>query len=261
VNAKLFPFLVVSIVLFACLPGLAQQDKKPYTNADVVKMVKAGIDESVIIAAIQSNPANYDKSSEALVGLKEAGVSASVQKAMFDAGKPAQPAPGTPSPGQAQPAVAAAGAMYHAFLIDGTQRIEMKQNKGEIDSVTAPFFAKVYTKFAGRQAEFRITNSTPVFEVALPGNYVAHEHVKLVKPEVKKDKRELPIQGMAGPGVPIKPDKKANVAVTVEEIRREGGTGFQTGVHRVKPSSPLPAGEYVLIIGHIYFCFGVDGKK
>jgi len=97
--------------------------------------------------------------------------------------------------------------------------------------------------------------------VALPGNYVAHEHVKLVKPEVKKEKRELTIQGVAGPGVPIKPDKKANVAVTVEEIRREGGTGFQTGVHRVKPSSPLPTGEYVLIIGHIYFCFGVDGKK
>ena len=86
---------------------------------------------------------------------------------------------------------------------------------------------------------------TAVFEAALPGNYVAHELIKLVKPDVKKERREMTIQGMAGPGVPIKPDKKKNVAVTVEEIRREGGTGFQTGVHRVKPSNPLPAGEYV----------------
>lgn len=252
--------IVVSVAMFVCRLGLAQQEKKPLTNAEVVQMVKAGLAESVVIAAIQSNSANYDTSPTALIELNRQGVSAKVQEAMLTASKAAQSAPATPDRGQAQ-SLAAAGAMYHAFLIDGTQRVEMKQNRGVIDHVAAPFFAKVYTKFDGRQAEFRVTNNTPVFEVALPGNYVAHEHIKLVKPEVKKEKRELPIQGMAGPGVPIKPDKKANVPVTIEEIRREGGGGYQAGVHRVKPNSALPAGEYVLIIGHTYYCFGVDAKK
>jgi hypothetical protein len=242
-------------------PLSAQQEKKTITNADVVQMVKAGLAENVVIAAIQSNPAAFDTSAAALIELNRQGVTAKVQEAMLKAGQPSAPPPANAGVEQAQKAMAAAGALYHAFLIDGDQRTELKQNKGEIDSVAAPFFHKIYTKFEGRQAEFRVASGALTFEVALPGNQVAHEHIKLVKPDVKKDKRELTIQGMAGPGVPIKPDKKAQVAVTFEEIKRDGGPGFQTGVHRIKPSSPLPPGEYVLIVGHQYYCLGVDAKK
>jgi len=53
-----------------------------------------------------------------------------------------------------------------------------------------------------------------------------------VKPDVQKERRELPIQGAAGPGVPIKPDKKANVALSYEEVRKETVTGVEMVVIR-----------------------------
>ena len=62
---------------------------KPLTNADVISMTKGGLPESVVISAIQANPANYDVSPNALLALKKAGISDNVQQAILAAMKPA----------------------------------------------------------------------------------------------------------------------------------------------------------------------------
>ena len=55
-------------------PLAAQQTQKaPLTNADVVKMVQAGLSESVVVATIQANPGNYDISPDGLIALHKAG--------------------------------------------------------------------------------------------------------------------------------------------------------------------------------------------
>ena len=83
-------------------------------------MVKAGLAEGVIVAAIQSNPANYDTSPTALIDLNKQGVSAKVQEAMLAAQKPAQ------VPAGANAGAATIGSLNRVFLLDGTERTEMK---------------------------------------------------------------------------------------------------------------------------------------
>ena len=70
---KLCGALLLSTAI-VCGTSLAQQTQKPMTNKDVTTMVKGGLPESVVVAAIQSRPANYDTSPAALVALKKAGV-------------------------------------------------------------------------------------------------------------------------------------------------------------------------------------------
>jgi hypothetical protein len=58
-----------------------------FQNEDVIKMVKAGLDDSLIIAKIGSSKCQFDTSTDALIQLKQGGVSAAVLKAIMGAGK------------------------------------------------------------------------------------------------------------------------------------------------------------------------------
>ncbi len=71
------------ILLSAML--VAQQPQKPLTNEGVVQLAKAGMPESVIIGAIQSSPPSYDISPDALIKLKQAGVTPDEMKAILAA--------------------------------------------------------------------------------------------------------------------------------------------------------------------------------
>jgi len=61
-------------LLFVCVarPASAQ---KPMTNDDVIQLVKGGLQESLILEAMDSQPTKFDISAEALVNLKQQGVS------------------------------------------------------------------------------------------------------------------------------------------------------------------------------------------
>lgn len=88
-------------VLFLGIASLlaAQQT---LNNDGVIKMMKAGLSEDVILSAITSSPGTYDTSADALVALKSAGVSDKVLAAVV--GKAVAPAAptmtGTPSTGR-----------------------------------------------------------------------------------------------------------------------------------------------------------------
>jgi hypothetical protein len=56
-------------------------------NEDIIKMVKAGLDEAIIIAKIGGSKCQFDTSTDALIQLKGSGVSAAVLKAMVGAGR------------------------------------------------------------------------------------------------------------------------------------------------------------------------------
>jgi hypothetical protein len=70
-------------LLFTAL--MTQATQKPLTNEGVIKMVQAGLSESVIVAAIQSSPAQFDISPDALIQLKKAGVTQKEMNAMIAA--------------------------------------------------------------------------------------------------------------------------------------------------------------------------------
>jgi hypothetical protein len=51
-------------------------------NEDIIKMAKAGFDDSIIIAKIGSSKCQFDTSTDALIRLKQSGVSAAVMRAI-----------------------------------------------------------------------------------------------------------------------------------------------------------------------------------
>ncbi|HEX3354530.1 MAG TPA: hypothetical protein VHS34_17050 [Terriglobales bacterium] len=78
-------FAGVVLAIFFALTALTAQQKTPLTNADVVKMVKSGMAETAIVAAITGSDTQFDLSSTGLQGLSQAGVSSKVIRAMLAA--------------------------------------------------------------------------------------------------------------------------------------------------------------------------------
>jgi len=74
------------IAICASTASLGQQTQAPLTNADVVKMVKGGLPESVVVSAIQKSPGNYDTSVDGLIALHKAGVTQNEMDAIMAAG-------------------------------------------------------------------------------------------------------------------------------------------------------------------------------
>jgi hypothetical protein len=100
--------IAILMLTFTVAPTLgAQQAKAPLTNADVVKMVQAGLSESVVMATIQANSGNYDTSPDGLISLQKAGVTQNEMNAMVAA---QQGANGSGAPGSSANAAAAGGA-------------------------------------------------------------------------------------------------------------------------------------------------------
>jgi len=73
-------------------------------NQDVIRLVKAGLDDEIVIAKIGSSRCQFDTSPVALIGLAQSGVSAAVIKTMVAIGAPAA-ADTPPSPPAAAPSV------------------------------------------------------------------------------------------------------------------------------------------------------------
>ncbi len=94
------PAMLLAVIL--CPALMAQQAQKLLTNADVVKMVKGGLPESVILSEIKSSPSIFDLSPDALIHLHRAGISKRIMDAMMSAGSK-EAAPGTPPPSADNP--------------------------------------------------------------------------------------------------------------------------------------------------------------
>lgn len=75
--------LCVVLEIFSCRLLLAQVSK-PLTNADIVNMTKAGLNESLIAKAIETQETDFDVSPSALIELKKAGVSQDIIELMVD---------------------------------------------------------------------------------------------------------------------------------------------------------------------------------
>ena len=67
---------------------------EPFNNGDVLKLVQAGFDSATIVVAIRASDPDFDTSAEALVALKEAGVSEEIIVAILSAA----PSRSVPSP-------------------------------------------------------------------------------------------------------------------------------------------------------------------
>lgn len=85
VNKRIVFRLLLAILVLSSLAVLGQQPKRVLTNDDVIKMVKEGLPDNVIVSTIQQFPANYDVSPDALIQMKRQGASGIVLTAVLEA--------------------------------------------------------------------------------------------------------------------------------------------------------------------------------
>ena len=78
--------LIVFCLLIGCAVGASAQNRQndgPLTNAEIVKLVKAGFKEKTIVLIIASRPPNFDLSPDRMIQLKRAGVNETIIVAML----------------------------------------------------------------------------------------------------------------------------------------------------------------------------------
>ncbi len=80
---------ILAVIQLMSWSMLGQGGQKPLTNTDVVKMVKGGLPESVVVNAIQSSPGKYDISPDALISLQKEGVTSKEMDAIITESKKA----------------------------------------------------------------------------------------------------------------------------------------------------------------------------
>lgn len=121
--------------------SLAQQAPESLTNDGVIKMVQAGLSESVIVVSIQSSLAHYDVSTDGLIKLKKAGVTPDEMKAIITAqqasnrGETAAPPPEKASAGVATappPAPASRWEMPSVYLLTMRSAQELPRERTQL---------------------------------------------------------------------------------------------------------------------------------
>jgi len=97
--------LLLPLLLTLSVGSIAQQAKHALTNDDVIKLVKDGFTEDVVVAMIEANDTAFDVSLAGITGLKDAGVSSKVMEAVLKAeAKKREPTAATPAPTAPEPA-------------------------------------------------------------------------------------------------------------------------------------------------------------
>lgn len=252
-------------------PSLAAP-REILTNELVIKLVRAGLSEGVIIEKIRATPSRFDLGTDSLIALKEAGVPDRVIEAMVQKGQPAlpgQPLPGTvprSAPEVVTPLVPAPLGLG-LFGIFSTSPVEVKDTviyvrdgkpieldytRGRVkQSGFIVYTSKLVLK--DHRAQLRIREDRPTF-------YVGANPTELVlvgfKSDPKDNDRTLTI-GKAqfwGYWTEIRQYIDPDDAIPIDFER------LPSGYYRVTPKSPLPPGEYGFLregMGRVYD-FGRD---
>jgi hypothetical protein len=264
------------LLLVLCLATTVsvQAEEKTLTNAEVVKLVKLGIGDDVVIAKIRQAPTvDFKLETDDLGNLKAAGVSGKVIAAMLDrsssdaGASAAAQGPGSASAGRSGfgTGETPTGAVY---LIDGPRRTRLmraspgSRTSGVAKKIFNPFAKmKMMTTFKGDHAELRTGNTSPVFEASLPSDLSPSDSILLVKLSVEDDGREISV-GSGRLNVSVGIDKDDTVPIKIDESPTRTGSNATLKIYRVTVALPLPAGEYAFLLQNtLFYDFGVDGRK
>jgi len=245
------------------------------TNDDVIQLVKAGISEQLILSKIDSSETQFDTSTNALIKLKEAGVSDIIVQRMVMK-KPVLPQ--SPSPAKGQVCRFVTSDELQA-IIDGSRQINLTYRLADMDenisagSSIASFFTlgiapekgTVAARISGSRASNRIKSKVPVFpDLATTEGQSPEDTFALVRLLVKDNDRIL-IVGESSSSVfggyksRVNFGDDAQIPLKLEKLQ-SGCTYKDTAmnVYRGIPAKPLEPGEYALLYGENFYDFGVD---
>jgi len=257
IRRRLLPLLTLILLAATGGPALAAEPCT-FTNEDVIKMAHAGLADGVILATMTHCQGAYDTSPEALVALKDTGVSEAVIGAMVNPPAPAAaPAAGGATTGAAaaaDPPTLEEMGTYIALKNGQVRKLvavttTSKGSGGRVAAdVLVPFasFARRRHKqtIPGMAASFRIAvaDLDGFYYFASPGTPVDTSSLHLVAAEVDKDK-ELRILGATLSSVTGGQAQEQNAIPIMLKVTKV------PGLYRITLTEPLPKGEYAIVLG------------
>jgi hypothetical protein len=239
-------------------------------NDSVIKLVKAGLSEDLIISMISTSPGAYDASADGIVALKASGASDKiVATVIVKASTPSTssaPAAGTPPPVvSADPDDPASKHDVGVYLVstdhEGKRKMIFIDRAGEAGVKTANVAgmafsygiakAKLKAEIPGAHAPTRARDTRPIFYMYFPemsglGSFGGTDMISspnqfsLLSLEEKKERRETQIAKMGFASQNVGADEKKQIMFASERIR--------SGMYKVTPKQDLKAGEYAFIM-------------
>ena len=229
------------LFLIFCPWLIAQQTMN---NDAVIKLVKAGLSDAVIVSTINASPGAYDTTANGLIALKQAGVSDKVIAAVVaKAAGPAAPAAPAAAPAAYSPFAAGVASVSYEQSNQWTEmdpeRYSIKTG-GLLKSLATGGMrmADINGHISGKASKLAV--KTPItFHLSLPPG-TPIDDCQLLKLHVNKNNREFRAAGggylhvstdSAKDAVPISPKKVAPQAyeVTLPAGTAAGEYGFLVG--------------------------------
>ncbi len=278
--------IIAGLICVASFTAVPAQDEV-MTNDEVIALSKAGLSPGIIIGKIRSGKSNFDLSTDALIKLKQSGVSDDIVATMLEAksGRSTSSTTGTTMAGGDDPNNPMSKHSYGIYLYEvrGEQRkmTQLAPNVSAQNRTGGTFTSsltygigkvKVKSNLPGRNASLQIKDSQPVFyfylDVSSGGLNTASgipstpNEFAMVRFNQRSDNREVTIGKMNAFG--------GKGGLSDEYVVQFNAEDMGNGVYRVTPSGPLRAGEYAFYllnsgnsnasaaVGAKFFDFGVN---
>jgi hypothetical protein len=264
-----------SISLLATLCLSAAAIAAPMRNADVVKLLEAGMPEQVVLQAIASSQSKFDTSTDALIALKAKGATPNILTAMMRPAGAAAAAKGGAAPAHQK---GAANAGYNpeevTLFVDGQPQIMSYTIPQTRTAARALGFGGMasYASLNGKAAQRRLSSPSPEFIVSVPKNAQADNYLTLANFAVRNNDTREVMTGGGYMSYSTGINKSRVVKVKTEPLADQSNAREGFVLHKITPEAPLKAGEYALVLytgemrtagffaqaANSYFDFGVD---
>ena len=261
--------------MFALALVAGARAQEPLTNDVVIKMVKSGLSEDLVVSMVRSQPAKYSLAPDQVIALKSAGVPDKVVAAMVEKGgggisgtataTGATPVAGTVANGDPNDPTAPhdSGIYLHAKDRNGEYKMTVLEQAAYQGSKTGGVLgaaltygikkAKMKAVIPGQHASIRTPDSQPVFYFYFEdkaaglgkggfgaGSVSNPNQFALVKLDVTKASRETIIGEFGAFGASSGTNEKSMVNFKSERLR--------AGLYKVVPNGPMLPGEYCFLV-------------
>lgn len=224
----------------------------PMTNADVIKMAKAGIDESVIISSVKNAENGFDSSAGGIIALTEAKVSKPVIDAIITRASATAAASANAANTQSADEI---------IMLDNGSTQTLRYIKPQVRAGTRAMGwggVAQYCVMPGPKAALRATPSA-TFIVSAPEHASIESHLTLALFETRKNGTREVLMGSGGwgsisTGVP----KVRIVTCTITKAADQSRAPAQHVIYTMVPVQPLKKGEYAFIANEKCFDFAVE---
>lgn len=256
-------YALAVLILSVGATAFAQPPSEILTNEEVIKLVKLGFGDDIVIAKIKQAPqVNFALDTDGLVKLKEAHVSSSIIAAMLDRTTPKSP-PVAPPVGYPSPDALGMHAIDVKLLTPGGE-IPLTLLRGELGSTTVMGFGAVFMNFPGLRSRVRTPERRPILLLnsqTPPGKRL---FIGSLDPDQDDDVRSLKLMS-ARRALRIVQKSQEMMDPDPDWTVPYDSVEQAPGVWRLIPKIDLKPGEYGLYVdfganiqGGGLFDFGVD---